>query len=101
MENPTMARFSRLAIHPVVLLDDRKDIAEQFPAERFDGSERGGVARDIAVGHDDQHRHGLMLRQQVLLDLGSVAETDPAFLGIAAAVQKIKNREPAVAGYRS
>ena len=28
------------------------------------------------------------MRQQVLLNLGSVAETDPAFLGVAAAVNR-------------
>jgi len=37
-----------------------------------------------------------MLGQQVLLDLGGAAQTDPAFLGVATAVQKIKNRELAV-----
>ena len=73
-----MARFSRLAVDPVVLLDERKHVAEQLPAERFDRLERGGIARRIPVGHHDQHRHGFVLRQEILLDLGSPCRAGPS-----------------------
>jgi len=44
-------------------------------------------------GMADQHWHGLVLSEQVLLDGGEPAETNPAFLGIASAVQEIENRK--------
>ena len=49
------------------------------------------LLRDIAIGHDDNHRHSLPLRYQVVHDLSGTAQFAPSLFVATHAVQQIEH----------
>lgn len=52
----------------------------------------GGRLAGIAVGHDDDHRLGLALRDEVVHDLCGTTEVGPCFLVAACSVEEVEDR---------
>ena len=75
-------------------LDERDDVLQQLVVEGI----LGGVRRhDLTAGrrpagrHDDDHRHGLLLRQQIVEDVVRPADGGPGDRRIAAAVNQVEH----------
>ena len=102
-----------LADGAVVIVDEVDDIHETLlhrglGAALVEGVAVGGVhtlmpparrsvARRVAVGHDNNHRHGPALGDEVVHDLRGAAKVAPGGLVTAVAVQQIHHGEAALA----
>ena len=75
-------------------LDERDDVLQQFVVEGILGGVRGHhlPARWRPAGrHDDNHRDGLLLRQQVVEDVVRPSNRGPGHRRVAAAVNQVEH----------
>ena len=90
--------MSGVASRAVVRLDERDDVLQQLVVERILGRIRGhhlAARRRPAGRHDDDHRHGLLLGEQVVEDVVGAADGRPRDGGVAAAMNQVEHREAA------